>query len=96
MPQSGQGTEAGALNSAGVLMLSSEVTTQHLLSLTHRLEDEHAVVGAQQLRQQQLEELLLQAASVDASLLDEVHPQRLKQVLRPLPRYLVQRVLQLT
>lgn len=62
--------------------------------MAHRLEDEHAVVGAQQLRQQQLEKLLLQAAGVDARLPDEVHPQRLEQVPRPLPRDLVQRILQ--
>ena len=60
----------------------------------HRLEDEHAVVRAQQLRQQQLEELLFQAAGVDAGLPDEVHPQRLEQVPGALPRNLVQRVLQ--
>lgn len=61
--------------------------------MTHRLKDEHAVVGAQQLRQQQLEELLLQAAGVNARLPDEVHPQRLEQVPWPLPCDLVQRIL---
>ncbi len=60
----------------------------------HRLEDEHAVVGVQQLGDEELEELLLDAARVNALLADEVHAQRLEQVLRPLPRYLVQRVLQ--
>ena len=47
----------------------------------------------QQLGDEQLEELLLDAARVDALLADEVHAQRLEQVLRPLPRDLVQRVL---
>ena len=60
---------------------------------THRLEDEHAVVRVQQLGDQQLEELLLDAARVDALLADEVHAQRLEKVLRPLSRNLIQRVL---
>ena len=57
------------------------------------LEDEHAVVGAEQLGDEELEELLLYAARVDAVLADEVDAQRLEEVPRPLPRDLVQGVL---
>ena len=59
----------------------------------HRVLDEHAVVGAQQLGNQELEELLLHAARINALLADEVHPQRLEQVLWPLACDLIQRVL---
>ena len=59
----------------------------------HRVLDEHAVVGAQQLGNEQLEELLLHAARIDALLPDKVHPQWLEQVSRPLPCDLVQRIL---
>ena len=40
----------------------------------HRLEDQHAIVRGQQLGHEELEELLLDAARVDAVLADEVHP----------------------
>lgn len=59
----------------------------------HRLEDKHAVVGGEQLGDQQLEELLLDPARIDAILADEMHAQRLEQVLWPLPRHLVQCIL---
>ena len=59
----------------------------------HRLEDEHAIVGAQQLSDQQLEELLLDAASIDAVLSDEVHPQGLEHIPGLLPGYLIQSIL---
>ena len=56
-------------------------------------EDEHAVVGAEQLRHKQLEELLLHAARIYAVLPNEVHAKGLVQVSGPLPGYLVQGVL---
>ena len=59
----------------------------------HRLEDEHAIVRAQQLSDQQLEELLLHAASIDAVLPDEVDPQGLEHVPGLLPGYLIQSIL---
>ena len=60
---------------------------------SYRLEDEHAIVRAQQLSDQQLEELLLDSSSVDAVLPDEVHPKGLEHVPGLLPRYLIQRIL---
>ncbi len=59
----------------------------------HRLEDEHAIVRAQQLSDQQLEELLLHAASINAVLPDEVDPQGLEHIPGLLPGYLIQSVL---
>ena len=59
----------------------------------HLLEDEHAVVRAEQLGDEELEELLLHAARVDAVLPNEVHAQRFEEVPRPLPCDLVQGVL---
>lgn len=59
----------------------------------HRLEDEHAIVRAQQLGDQQLEELLLHAASIDAVLPNEVDPQGLEHIPGLLPGYLIQGVL---
>ena len=61
--------------------------------MTYRLEDEHAVIGAQQLCDQQLEELLLHAPRIDSILPYEVHSQGLQQIPGPLPRYLIQRIL---
>ena len=56
-------------------------------------EDEHAVVGAEQLRHEQLEEFLLHAARIYAVLPDKVHAKGLVQVSGPLPGYFVQSIL---
>lgn len=50
---------------------------------------EEAVIRAQELGDKELEELLLDAARVDALLADKVHAQRLEEVLFELPRDLV-------
>ncbi len=55
----------------------------------YRLEDEHAIVRAQQLGDQQLEELLLDPTSIDAILPNEVHPQGLEHISGLLPGYLI-------
>lgn len=47
-------------------------------SMAYRLEDEHAIVGAKQLCDKQLEELLLHTASINAILPNEVYPQGLE------------------
>ncbi len=60
----------------------------------HRLEDEHAIVRAQQLSDQQLEELLLDTASINAVLPNEVDPQGLEHIPGLLPGYLIQGILQ--
>ena len=59
----------------------------------HWLEDEHAIVRAQQLSDQQLEELLLDAASINAVLPNEVDPQGLEHIPGLLPGYLIQSIL---
>ena len=48
--------------------------------------DKHAVVGVEEAAQDDLEELLLHAALVDAVLPQELHPQPLAQLLRVLGR----------
>lgn len=57
--------------------------------VTHRLEYEHAIVWAQQLGDQQLEELFLDPTSVNAVLPNEVHPQGLENIPGLLPGYLI-------
>ena len=59
----------------------------------YRLEDEHAVVRAQQLSDQQLEELLLHATSINAVLPNEVDSQGLEHIPGLLPGYLIQGIL---
>lgn len=59
----------------------------------HWVLNEHAVVGAQKLSNQQLEELLLDAPCINAVLSDEMNPERLEEVLRPLPCNLIQSIL---
>lgn len=56
---------------------------------THRLKDEHAIVRAQQLGDQELEELFLDPTSIDAILPNEVHPQGLEDIPGLLPGYLI-------
>jgi hypothetical protein len=54
---------------------------------------EHAIVGGQQLRHQQLEELLLYTPSINALLANEVHPQGFEQITLQLPADLREGVL---
>ena len=61
--------------------------------MSYRLENEHAVVRAEQLGDQQLEELLLHSTSVDAVLPNEVHPQGLEHIPGLLPCYLIKSIL---
>lgn len=58
-----------------------------------RTAHEQAVVGAEQLGDEELEELFFDAACIYALLADEVHPERLEEVLLQLPRELVHRIL---
>ena len=56
-------------------------------------EDQHAIIWTEQFSDQQLEEFLLHAPSIDAILANEVHPQWFVQISRPLPGNLIQCIL---